>query len=390
MKRDIRLCIPLLALAWACSRPAPAVTDEAPASASPAEPAAIPPASPLDPKLAEALETAANRVLAAANALGSSKRERVVIGGPPTSATDWTIAVDATLPSPFSLGPSCNPGADGKPVSLCHVDGERTVCSQEGIEALLRLAARQQVPACSGDGGGPGAEPVDYASVEGTPTVLVLVLAHELGHLELGHTGGGDRLAPLARGSAEQRLRALREAATGAPAQLAVEREADAFAGKILHWLLSRGAAANGEHGDYFITYHTNAIRLALLCLDSASTCRWIDEPKLPPDPADIEHQALRLACMATQAPEGTLLPSLRGSHDDWATRMTLVHTLSKQVKDPVPGAKGLSDLVNNVSKIFVFWEQHGEAYTKALALAVRNRTLAFDPTGCASLSAAQ
>lgn len=380
-----RWWIAWLVAAGACSR-APAATGNT------STPAVAPaPASSIrtDRKLEELVSAEAGRVLSASGALGLSKRTRAVVGSGPVDAATWTIEIDAALASPFSLGPACSPdGATDRPISLCHADGDRTVCSREGLEALLRLAAGQTVPACDGSGTGPGTESVDYRGIDGTPAMLLLVLAHELAHIELGHEAVGERLPPRARGPAGERLRALRDAATGAPAQVAIERAADEFAGQIVNWLLQRAAESNGEHADYVITHHTLAMRAALLCLDMASTCRWSDEPKLPPETADIEEQATRLACMALRAPEGAILPTLRGTHGDWAARMTVVHALSASTSDPVPGEPGLSSLVQAVSQIFVFWEQHGEAYTKALALRVRQLTHDFDPASCARFNA--
>jgi hypothetical protein len=346
------------------------------AMAAPSEPAPAPRAVPA--AITKMVARAGERVLAAARALELSSR----------GADDWTIRIDPSLRSPFLAADACTPVNADEPTTLCHQDGATTVCSLTALETLIAIRLGDLPTVCGGthrENDVPDLERLGDDAV----VALYFVLAHELGHLEKSHElnlGGANFVAS---GDQATRLRRLRKAVQGAPKQLAVEAEADTFAGDVVRWLIERSIESNApEHATYVRLAHTTALRTAFSCLDEATRCRWDDRIQLPPERTYVLAHASALACEAVRAPEGKLMPVVRGTHDDWAARMSAIHGLGEaEPVEPASGGLGaLLEVANATDDVFVFWEKHSGEYYRELADAVGQVTLDFVPDSCDSL----
>jgi hypothetical protein len=349
-------------------------------------PRSVPPQDvrgPTPSDLEDAIARAANAVLAGARAAQLDVPFTAVAVGRPAAASEWSIVVDRTVASPFSIGDPCAL-VDRPEVSVCRADGNAVLCSYEGVAALLRLHANAQC-----DPSLASMTPVDVSTLEGVPTALTVVLAHELGHIMLDHDGGDLEPTAIVSGDARARLQALEAAAAANGPARRREAAADEVAGKIVGALIERARERDSAHADFVELGLRNQIRAAMICLDEVATCFEIEGFQLPsiataePDPEAVRAHAERLMCAALRAPDGSLMPSLRGTHGDWALRMGRFEAGRPPVRDPMPELGALSADVADIDAVFTFWAKHGADYADALATSMRARASTFDPSTC-------
>jgi len=347
--------------------------------------AAAKPPSRLD-SVTPFVATAGQKVLEQAQLSGLKVPfDRVAVGTGAEPRT-WYIQLEPKRPSIFRLGDACRPQPGPLEPTLCHVTESRTVCSMEGIETLLAISTGDQPKVCGG-AFRPGASTPRYSSLEGPPASLIFVLAHELGHIALGHETVATSLGLSASGDASARMQALRKTITENGASLKNEKAADAFASTITSALIERSAQKNAPDArDWVRAAHTNTLRATFLCVDEATRCLWVDEISLPPSDEFLKQHARKLACAVVSAKEGSALPAVRGTHGDWAMRMGAVDSLVQQLSPSATGSgpgSNLMELVAATDDMFRFWERESEPFYKALAVTLGNLTVDFDPSTC-------
>ncbi len=328
------------------------------------------------PEVLALVEDAKQDVLEAAGALGLTRR----------GAEAWRVEIDPSLPSPFVVSDACRPEVDAPQTTICHVrDSATTVCSLAAIETFIAIRLGDLPIACGGSHR--EGDAVDTSRLDAALVSLVFVLAHELGHLERGHNAPGGDGSVLVEGRQADRLQRLRLAVQGAPAQLIQEAEADAFASDVVTWLLQRAIRRNApEHADYVASVHANALASAFVCIDEVTRCQWDDDISLPAQADEVRAHAKRLVCAVVAAPEGLALPVIRGTHEDWATRLAAIQRITAAIKpsaDAESSFAAIMDLGQSIDDIFSFWGDHAQEYYKQLAAAIARVTLEFDRRRC-------
>lgn len=303
-------------------------------------------------------------------------------GGPKS----WVISLDAKRPSPFE-GQACTPKPDGEEL-ICEVHGRRVLCSENAVAHLIKMTDGVSAAACGGDfDGDPRRLP---RQLDKAPFALDFVLAHELAHIVLKHEVASSALLPGVRGSPKQRMRDLRSSILSAASQAQIERAADAWATKVMEATLQRLIEKNGlEHAAYVATAVGTDLRLAFMCVDEVTRCRWDADLQLPASEQYLESVSSELVCRALQAEEGAPFPVFRGSHGDWGIRLAAVSALTTHWRKTYPPAQStpfgeLASFIGAVNDIFVFWGNSSEKYFSDLSGAVKRASATATAKTCA------
>lgn len=327
------------------------------------------------------VRAAAEKVLDGAKRAGiATPFSTVSVASAQADAKTWRIELRSDLASPFSQGSACK-REPTQSETVCHVERSKTICSENALATMVAVSANQTPPICGGAFSG---DVSSLGSLDRPPMALIFVLAHELGHILRGHTSTSASVGLVLRGGPSRRLRDMRAAVLDGASQLGREREADDTASRIVGALIDKVVRSNDPaNSAYVASAFTTDLRLAFICVDEATRCRWAEHVELPPSKAFLKARAQDLVCRALDSKEGTRFPTFRGTHGDWGMRMSTIHSLSERYKKRYGSGGGLMNLVGSVDSIFAYWAKESQAYYAKLEAAFLEAAADPSAAGC-------